>query len=1085
MKYIFILLLLSLLVSCFEDKENEEKETDPCKNVNCEEYQQCIRGTCVKRQGRCATNDDCLNNQICNQNYVCVNDVDVCENVLCSSHGTCKVSEINRPYCECDEGYSVVGLECIANNVNCIEGAEQTIECGLNNNGEQTQKCENDIWVNVENCVDDDICENLSIQNVPCGINGLGELQQECVDGNWIDISSCSVVIKEENIYVDSKFDDMFIKEDVIYTISTMLLEKEIPGTFEKHLVISKKDLNLNEINSVYFGTPEDDFNGKIFVDDSGLIYVAGSTTGSFDADFPNKGGIDYFIAKFDNSLELQFVISDGSEETEEVSDLIVKDNYVYVAVNSNGLFFDTIGGDYNGFLLQYDKNYFELSNAYPIHTDLTDKITGIAFDDKNEIYITGTTNGQLANEMPNQFDIFLIKLTNNFNLKYTKYFSFPKDEIPVAIKYFGGNIYITGTSDSANFYGIPNAGLKDMFLMKIDKDLTPQITPFGTTQNDIPTDLTINKFGDIFISGYTQNFSNSTGLLNYDSVLLKYNTNLELAYSEIISSNIKNNTEDDWFYSIVATDDKVFIGGNTNGYFIDNDGSDSANLFTIKLNNPKSCVPLELRTVDCSTDDLLIQSIKCVNSDWEVVDSCYSTPCANTELFYESCGMNGRGVITYTCTNNQYSLSQSCVDPDTCVDNGIFMSACGYNYMGEQLMTCFDGNLSPSSECSVDLKQFGTDLIDEGKVITKSFGFTYIAGITTGSFGGAQINGQNDIVILQLDDTNVVLNSVMLGTFENDSVTAIVTDMMGNVYITGQTTVDLETASPLQGPTIYVTKYDSSLTRQWIQYYFVAASTKPYDMVIYNNSIYIVGEVSGLAGQQAYGAIDILLFKIDTDGNKQGNTYQFGSAGNDRGISIKIKDDYIYIAGETDGDITGENITANPAGFLLKLDVSFTLITSKQFKSEGTTTTVSDLVIGSDNSIYISGYETGNWNSQTNNGMSDAYIAKFDSNFTLQLLKLMGNNNYDYSYGLAIDGLDNLHLIYSSNNGIENNTAYNIYDSNLAVLKEEMFISSAATVANNIFSYNNMIFITGYTDGVFPENASSGEKDIFVFSKK
>ncbi len=1127
MKYIFILLLLSLLVSCFEDKENEEKETDPCKNVNCEEYQQCIKGTCVKKQGRCATNDDCLNNQICNQNYVCADDVDVCENVLCSSHGTCKVSEINRPYCECDEGYSVFELECVANvdvcegilcsshgtckvseinepyceceegysvfelecvanNVNCIEGDEKTIECGLNSNGEQTQKCENDIWVDFGNCLDPDICENLSIQNIPCGINGLGELEQECVDGNWIDISSCSVVIKEEYFHIESKIDDMFIKDNIIYTISTILFPAETLGTFQKQLVISKKDLNLNNLGSLSFGTPQDDFNGKIFVDDSGLIYIAGSTTGSFDADFPNRGGIDYFIAKFDNSLELQFVISNGSEETEEVSDLIVKDDYVYVAVNSNGLFFEITGGDYNGFLLQYDKNYFELSNAYPIYTDLTDKITGIAFDDKNEIYITGTTNGQLAHEMPSEFDIFLIKLTNNFELKYTKYFGSFGKEIPVAIKYFGGNIYITGTTDSANFYGINNSGLKDIFLMKIDKDLTPESKIFGTTQNDIPADLTINKFGDIFISGYTQRISSLTGLLNYDSVLLKYSTNLQRIYSEIISANIKNNTEDDSFYSIISTDDKVFIGGSTNGYFIDNDESDTANLFTIKLNNPKSCVPLELRTVDCSDNDLLIQSIKCVNSDWEVVDSCYSTPCANTELFYESCGMNGRGKITYTCTNNQYILSEACVDPDNCVDNGIDLSVCGYHDMGEQLMTCFDGTLSPSSECSVDLKQFGTDLIDEGKVITSNFGFTYVAGVTTGSFGGTQTNGQNDIVIIQFDNTNVVSRTVMLGTSGNDSVTAMVTDTMGNVFITGQTTINFETDISLQGPTTYVAKYDSSLTREWVRYYFDASDTKPYDMIMYNNSIYIVGEINGSEGTEPpYGAIDILLFKIDTAGNLLQQAYQFGSAGNDKGISIKIKDDVIYVAGETDGDITGENNTASPAGFLLKLDVSLNFQDVKQFKSDGTSTNVKDIVINSNNNLYVAGYETGNWNSETNNGMGDIYIAKFDNDFNFQQVKLLGTFNDDRTYGLEIDVLDNLHLIYSSNAGMETHTGYNIYDSIFTLLKEEMFMSSDTTVANDIFSYNNMIFITGYTDGDFPETASSGGKDIFVFSKK
>ena len=120
--------LVVLGLSCGD----EGNDLNPCDGVVCSGH-----GTCVEA-GANATCD-------CDDDYhadglECIADADPCDGQTCSGHGTCVLVGEDAT-CECDTGYHAQGLECVANadpcnGVDCsahgicvVEGTDARCEC--------------------------------------------------------------------------------------------------------------------------------------------------------------------------------------------------------------------------------------------------------------------------------------------------------------------------------------------------------------------------------------------------------------------------------------------------------------------------------------------------------------------------------------------------------------------------------------------------------------------------------------------------------------------------------------------------------------------------------------------------------------------------------------------------------------------------------------------------------------------------------------------------------------------------------------------------------------------------------------------
>ena len=112
----------------------------------------------------------------------------------------------------------------------------------------------------------------------------------------------------------------------------------------------------------------------------------------------------------------------------------------------------------------------------------------------------------------------------------------------------------------------------------------------------------------------------------------------------------------------------------------------------------------------------------------------------------------------------------------------------------------------------------------------------------------------------------------------------------------------------------------DNSSTKQWTRTLGTSLIDQASDIAIdHLGNIFLTGHtVSGLDGNDHLGKSDAFFAKYSSDGNKQW-VKQFGSASTDYGKSLIIdSNNYIYLAGETFGNIDGNNPNNTAVIFLL-----------------------------------------------------------------------------------------------------------------------------------------------------------------------
>ncbi|MBN2695716.1 hypothetical protein JXR93_13740 [bacterium] len=88
-------------------------DSDPCANIQCNDWESCVEGACQINSGRCSSNTHCTSPQTCDlSTHTCISDP--CAGVTCSGNGICSV-EGGAAVCNCNHGFKANGTECVAN----------------------------------------------------------------------------------------------------------------------------------------------------------------------------------------------------------------------------------------------------------------------------------------------------------------------------------------------------------------------------------------------------------------------------------------------------------------------------------------------------------------------------------------------------------------------------------------------------------------------------------------------------------------------------------------------------------------------------------------------------------------------------------------------------------------------------------------------------------------------------------------------------------------------------------------------------------------------------------------------------------
>jgi hypothetical protein len=267
-----------------------------------------------------------------------------------------------------------------------------------------------------------------------------------------------------------------------------------------------------------------------------------------------------------------------------------------------------------------------------------------------------------------------------------------------------------------------------------------------------------------------------------------------------------------------------------------------------------------------------------------------------------------------------------------------------------------------------------------------------------------------------------------------------IAIDNSGNVYIAGES--DKTWGSPLRAHSetgrcdnsdrcanMFILKLNSSGEYQWHTYYFTDYDIAYGVALDSNGNVYVTGYSLHSWGTPLHahsgGMNNIVILKLNSDGQYQWHTYYGGNEDYGDGIAIDGNDN-VYIIGSS-WDSWGSPLHAhNGKHNCASLPYPCNNIVILKLNSEGeyqwhTFYGADDYgrAVALDNSgnVYVTGISDQAWGSPLNahsGGMSNIIILKLNSEGEYQWHTFWGGNR-DYGYGIAIDSVDNVYVTGTS----------------------------------------------------------------------
>jgi hypothetical protein len=217
-------------------------------------------------------------------------------------------------------------------------------------------------------------------------------------------------------------------------------------------------------------------------------------------------------------------------------------------------------------------------------------------------------------------------------------------------------------------------------------------------------------------------------------------------------------------------------------------------------------------------------------------------------------------------------------------------------------------------------IKQFGTSSEDAGRgVAVDSSGNAYVTGYTEGALTGANA-GSRDIFLTKYNSSGAQQWIRQIGTSAHDYGYSVAVDSSGNAYVTGYTSGAL-TGANAGSSDVFVTKYNSSGTQQWIRQIGTSASDTGSGVAVDSSgNAYVTGYTGGALTGASAGSYDVFVTKYNSSGTQQWMR-QIGTSASDTGSGVAVDSSgNAYVTGYTEGALTGAN-AGDEDIFLLKYD--------------------------------------------------------------------------------------------------------------------------------------------------------------------
>ena len=325
---------------------------------------------------------------------------------------------------------------------------------------------------------------------------------------------------------------------------------------------------------------------------------------------------------------------------------------------------------------------------------------------------------------------------------------------------------------------------------------------------------------------------------------------------------------------------------------------------------------------------------------------------------------------------------------------------------------------------------------------------------------------------------------SVQFGSNSFEGGSSIAVDSSGNVYVTGTTSGSL--FSMIAGESdAYIAKYDTDGNQMWAkQFGSIHREWGNGVAVDSSGNVYVTGTTSGSLFSMIAGESDAYIAKYDTDGNQMW-AKQFGSDLHDGSNNIALDPSgNVYVTGTTSGSISNTNVGSDDA-FVAKYDTDGNQMWAKQF---GNDSLVEGIGVAADplGNAYVTGYTRGDL-FDTNAGIVDAYITKYDTDGNQMWAKQFGSDNRDIGFGIAADSSGNAYVTGHTKGDLfgRNTGAYDVF---VVKYNPDGVEKWAKQFGNDSLEEHGGIttdsFDNVYVTGVINDNPSGndiGSEDVFV----
>jgi len=250
--------------------------------------------------------------------------------------------------------------------------------------------------------------------------------------------------------------------------------------------------------------------------------------------------------------------------------------------------------------------------------------------------------------------------------------------------------------------------------------------------------------------------------------------------------------------------------------------------------------------------------------------------------------------------------------------------------------------------------QQFGTSSTDYARAVTvDNAGNIYFTGESASGFLGMVPNTGNPYLVKLDPDGNVLWSTFHPSSASNSYARAIAVNDAGEVYVAG-------TIGDSSAQDIRIWKVAADGTTIWSSLYGAPfAQDTVSDMVLdASGNIYLAGNTGGsLDGQVYRGAGDAILMKIAPDGTVLAST-EFGTDGGETGLKLAMHNDRIFMVGTSTGQFIPSPGIDYGNIFVAEFNSACTLQWVDQLKGarDGTP---NGLLLHPDGRIFITGINT------------------------------------------------------------------------------------------------------------------------------